>query len=110
MHDGICDMIVDDPQSSRLRILALIGTSIGNSGLMTLLQNENFDRLQMLILRDGILTNTAADIISASELPQLRKIDVSYNQIDQAGLHKLERITHIQVTRDFQNCRPEESC
>jgi hypothetical protein len=64
----------------------------------------------MLILRDGILTNTAADIISASELPQLRKIDVSYNQIDQAGLHKLEQITHIQVTRDFQNCRPEESC
>ncbi len=110
MHDGICDMIVDDPQSSRLRILALIGTSIGDSGLMTLLQNENFDRLQMLILRDGILTNTAADIISASELPQLRKIDVSYNQIDQAGLHKLEQITHIQVTRDFQNCRPEESC
>ena len=107
MHDSICDMIVDDPQSSRLRILALIGTSIGNTGLMTLLQNENFDRLQMLILRDGTLTNAAADIICAAELPQLRRIDVSYNQIDPAGLSKLDQLTHIQIAKDFQNCRPE---
>lgn len=109
MHEKICEIIADGPISQTLRTLALVGTSIGDSGLMTLLQNENFERLQMLILRDGILTNAAADMILASELPQLRTIDIRYNQIDPAGLSKLDRISHIQMLTDHQNCRPDNA-
>ena len=107
MTHKLCESIADDPQSNTLTRLCLVGTSMGNEGLFSLMSSENLKSLQALDLHDGILTNAAAHIITAShELPSLHCIDVRYNQIDPAGVDILSRCA-FQCYCDNQHERPE---
>lgn len=101
-----CEFLADDVRSNALTRLALVGTSIGNEGLFTIFESENFESLQTLDVHDGIMTNGAAQVIvSAHAMPSLRAIDLRYNMIDAAGLNRLNRAT-VECTADHQHERP----
>ena len=101
-----CEFLADDVRSSTLTRLALVGTSIGNEGLFTLFESDNFESLQTLDLHDGVMTNGATMVIvSAHSMPALRTIDLSYNTIDAAGLNRLKHAT-VECKTDHQHERP----
>lgn len=108
MTESVCEEIADDPQSKYLVRLGLIGTKIGDNGVFMLLSSQNFDALQVLDLRDGILTNNVARVISAAnELPSLRAIDLRFNCLDPAGIAMLKNHT-IECNIGFQHMRPAD--
>lgn len=101
-----CEVLADDARSQRLTNLAIVGSCLGDKGLLTLLSSDNFANLQTLDLHDGTLTNAAARIIAADiKLPQLRSIDLRYNQIDPAGLDILSRV-RLELKVSDQHNRP----
>ncbi len=104
---GFCEALADDERSNTLTRLSLVGTTIGNEGLFAILSSENFSSLQALDLRDGIMTNGAARVITAAHnLPKLRSIDVSYNMIDPAGINMLQSATKLEIICEGQHERP----
>ena len=104
---AMCEYLADDVQSNALRHLGLVGTSAGDRGLYALISSPNLYQLQTLDLHDGVLTNTAARLLSAeSELPQLTSIDLSYNKIDPAGIAILEKCP-LSIKLDGQHQRPQ---
>ncbi len=106
MTEAICDCIADDERSNRLTSLAIVGSSIGDKGLMSLLQSDYLESLQSLDLHDGILTNASARLISADfKLPQLRTIDLRYNQLDPSGVSILSKLP-LEIKIDSQHRRP----
>jgi len=106
MSEAVCDCIADDERSNSLTSLAIVGSSIGDKGLMSLLQSDYLESLQSLDLHDGVLTNATARLISADfKLPQLRSIDLRYNQIDPSGVSILSRIP-LEIKLDSQHRRP----
>ncbi len=106
---AMCEYLADDVQSNALRSLSLVGTSVGDRGLYALITSPNLCQLQTLDLSDGVLTNTAARLLTAeSELPQLTSVDLSYNKIDPAGIAMLSKSNYTvktegQHTRLFSN-------
>ena len=102
-----CEKLADDPRSNMLLRLGLVGTSIGDEGLFTLLSSENFEAVQTLDVHDGILTNATARVLHAEHnMNHLRNIDLSYNRIDPAGLAMLQN-TSLQIKTEGQHQRPE---
>ena len=102
-----CEELADDPRSNAFTRLCLVGTSIGNEGLFSLMSSENMIALQALDLHDGILTNAASDIIMASHgLQSLHSIDLRYNKIDPAGVSALSK-SNLKCYCDGQHQRPE---
>ena len=109
LSKAFCEVLADDPRSNQLTRLALIGSSIGNQGLFTLFASENFGSLQVLDLRDGLLTNAAARIVLAGQYPpHLRTLDVRYNTIDPAGIDMLSR-SSLECLYDGQHERPQSA-
>ncbi|MBR4986925.1 MAG: hypothetical protein IKY83_14425 [Proteobacteria bacterium] len=101
-----CDLLADDHRSCALLRLALIGTSIGNEGLFSIIESKNFTALQALDLHDGTLNNGAAKILAATDnLPALRNVDLRFNQIDPAGIDMLRKCA-LKCTCDNQHKRP----
>lgn len=106
---AFCEYLADDPRSAALTRLGLVGTSIGDDGLFTLLSSDLLTSLQVLDVRNGILTNNAARVIVAHSLPNLHAIDLRYNQIDPAGIDMLARLPiqchtasqHVQMYRNL---------
>lgn len=103
---AMCEYLADDVQSNALRSLSLVGTSVGDRGLYALISSPNLSQLQTLDLSDGVLTNTAARLLTAeSELPQLTSVDLSYNKLDPAGIAMLAK-SDLAIKTDGQHTRP----
>lgn len=106
MSESICEYIADDAKSQSLMRLGIVGSRIGDNGLFALFSSDNLNALQALDLRDGTLTNNAARVVTAAHsLPQLRALDLRYNEIDPAGIDMLMR-GNIQCKVDGQHARP----
>ena len=106
MSESICEYIADDAKSQSLMRLGIVGSRIGDNGLFALFSSDNLNALQALDLRDGTLTNNAARVVTAAHsLPQLRALDLRYNEIDPAGIDMLMR-GNIQCKVDGQHVRP----
>lgn len=104
--ERLCEAIADDPKSKALTRLALIGTSIGDKGLFTLLSSENLSTLQVLDVQDGILTNNAIRILQGIHTQSsLHSINLDFNQIDPAGIHMIKSLG-ISYSVAHQHRRP----
>ncbi|MCL2326764.1 MAG: hypothetical protein FWC40_09775 [Proteobacteria bacterium] len=104
---SLCDALASDKRSNQLVQLGIVGSCLGDSGLLTLLTSDNFAALQALDLQDGLLSNAAARLISAeTHLPKLRSLDLRYNQIDEAGIAILSRNQTLTIRSEGQHSRP----
>ncbi len=106
MTQALCEHLADDPQSESLMRLEIIGSRIGDNGLFALLSSECMGSVQAMDLRDGILTNNAARVVvAAHSLPQLRALDLRFNEIDPAGIDMLGQ-SPIRCRTEGQHTRP----
>ncbi|MFA5624461.1 MAG: hypothetical protein WC966_05335 [Bradymonadales bacterium] len=98
--------IADDAASESLEELALVGTQIGDRGLLALAMSKHLTKLSRLSLKDGVLSNNAARILTADhELRGIGSLDLSYNEIDEAGIASLQKL-NIKQELGHQHQRP----
>ena len=95
--------IADADGARQLEVLALVGSVLGDAGVLALSTCSKLHNLRRLELRDGILSNEGARILAShTGLTGLEELDVSYNSIDEAGLDEL-RSLGLKLKEDHQH-------